>query len=313
MIRNGVDPDDVPPPKPRARDERFRISYVGALYGGRDAAPVFAALRALIDRGVIDPARFELRIVGAAAIGDDENLERLPRSSTGYVDHRTAVSEMAAADVLLLYAPVEHRWPAAKVYEYLASERPVLCVTGTDNFAFRLVRELDGGPCVEPSDQPGIERVIEQLYRQWKSGDLAVALRCEQRRSAATRAPRSRESSPRSWRPPPAGAPTWQKGAPARLTAPETGRRLRAACRSHRSGEPLLAPPPEAQQEPVRVNEGGPHRVLAGDLAEEPRDASHRGPMPQVVEQRATLETTGVRRRRGVDGRERQRHTSSGP
>ena len=175
VIRNGVDPDDVPPPKRRARDERFRISYVGALYGGRDAAPVFAALRALIDRGVIDPARFELRIVGAAAIGDDENLERLPRSSTGYVDHRTAVSEMAAADVLLLYAPVEHRWPAAKVYEYLASERPVLCVTGSDNFAFRLVRELDGGPCVEPSDQPGIERAIEQLYRQWKSGDLAVS------------------------------------------------------------------------------------------------------------------------------------------
>ena len=41
------------------------------------------------------------------------------------------------------------------------------------------------------------------------------------------------------------------------------------------------------------MNEGGPHRVLAGDLAEEPRDASHRGPMPQVVEQRATLENDG--------------------
>jgi glycosyltransferase involved in cell wall biosynthesis len=175
VIRNGVDPEDVPPPEPWSRSERFRISYVGALYGRRDAAPVFAALRALVDRGAIDAATLELRIVGDIALGGDTNLEQLPRSITGYVDHRAAVSEMAAADVLLLYAPADHRWPAAKIYEYLATGRKVLCVAGPENFAFRLVRELDAGPCVEPSDQPAIERAIEHLYECWKAGDLTVA------------------------------------------------------------------------------------------------------------------------------------------
>jgi hypothetical protein len=106
-----------------------------------------------------------------AALDDDENLERLPVSLTGYVDHRTAVEEMSAANVLLLYAPAEHRWPAAKIYEYLASGCPVLCVAGSDNFAFRLVRVLDGGPCADPGDQPA----IEQLYLRWKGGELAVS------------------------------------------------------------------------------------------------------------------------------------------
>ena len=73
LIRNGVDPDDVPAANARPRGTRFRISYVGSLYGARDGAPVFAALRALLDRGVIDERHLELRIVGPAALGADAN------------------------------------------------------------------------------------------------------------------------------------------------------------------------------------------------------------------------------------------------
>ena len=145
VIRNGVDPDDVPPLNTRRPDPRFRISYVGTLYGARDAAPVFAALRALLDRGVIDETLLELRIVGPAALAGDANLDRLPVTRKGYVDHAAAIAEMAAADVLLFYAPTVNRGPSGKIYEYLVSGRPVLCVAGSDNFAFRLVQELGAG------------------------------------------------------------------------------------------------------------------------------------------------------------------------
>jgi glycosyltransferase involved in cell wall biosynthesis len=174
VIRNGVDPDDIPQTDVRAADDRFRISYVGTLYGERDAAPVFAALRALIDRGVIDEASLDLRIVGPAALDADPNLERLRATRTGYVDHAAAVAEMAAADVLLFYAPAVNRGPSGKVYEYLASGRPILCVAGTDNFAYGLVRELRAGETVEPDDGVGIEAAIERMYGDWNRGTLAV-------------------------------------------------------------------------------------------------------------------------------------------
>jgi hypothetical protein len=176
LIRNGVDPEDVPPPGSHPRGQRFRISYVGALYGARDAAPVFAALRALVDRGVIDEANLELRFVGPPALTVDPNLERLPVSRTGYVDHATAVSEMAAADVLLFYAPALNRGPSGKIYEYLVAGRPILCVAGSDNFAFRLVDELGAGQCAEPGDQPAIENAIERLYRSWGDGELGIGV-----------------------------------------------------------------------------------------------------------------------------------------
>ena len=175
VIRNGVDPDDVLPVTARGRGTRFRISYVGSLYGARDAAPVFAALRALVDRGVIDEELLELRIVGSAALDADPNLDRLPVSRMGYVDHTTAISEMAAADVLLFYAPTVNRGPSGKIYEYLVSGRPVLCVAGSDNFAFRLVQELGAGYCAQPEDAAAIEDALERLYLRWQDGKLNIS------------------------------------------------------------------------------------------------------------------------------------------
>jgi glycosyltransferase involved in cell wall biosynthesis len=175
LIRNGVDPEDLPATPPTVRGEQFRLSYIGALYGERHAAPVFAALRALVDRGVIDPRDLDVRIVGHASLEDDANLARLPVTLTGYVDHATALSEMRSADVLLFYAPALNRGSSGKIYEYLAAGRPILCVAGNDNFAFALVQELDAGPCAEPDDAGSIEAAIERLYRAWKDGTLAVA------------------------------------------------------------------------------------------------------------------------------------------
>ena len=175
VIRNGVDPEDVLPVSARPRGSRFRISYVGTLYGARNAAPVFAALRALLDRGVIDEGHLELRIVGPAALDADVNLKRLPVSRMGYVDHAAAISEMAAADVLLFYAPTVNRGPSGKIYEYLVSGRPILCVAGSDNFAFQLVQDLGAGHCAQPGDLATIEDAIERMYLSWKDGKLDIS------------------------------------------------------------------------------------------------------------------------------------------
>lgn len=175
VITNGVDPEDVPAVNARPRRPRFRISYVGTLYGARNAAPVFAALRALLDRGVIAEGDLELRIVGSAALGADANLERLPVSRTGYVDHAAAIHEMAAADVLLFHAPSVTQLPSGKIYEYLVSGRPILCVAGSDNSAFQLVQELGAGHCAEPGDLAAIEDAIERMYLSWKDGTLDIS------------------------------------------------------------------------------------------------------------------------------------------
>ena len=175
VIRNGVDPDDLPAFDPRPTPSgRFRLSHVGTLYGSRDAAPVFAAIRDLVARGKLDRDRFEVRIVGHADV-EHAKLDSLPVTFIDYVDHQRAISEMAQASALLFYQPPPSRGSSGKIYEYLGAGRPVLCVADPDNLAYRLVEELGAGICADAGDIPAVSRAIERLVGDWDQGIQTVA------------------------------------------------------------------------------------------------------------------------------------------
>jgi glycosyltransferase involved in cell wall biosynthesis len=95
-----------------------------------------------------------------------------PIERTGYVDHATAVGEMRRSTALLFYVAPNSRAPSGKLFEYLASERPLLCVARRDNLAWRLVEEWDAGECAEPDDPQAIERALIGLWRRWEEGTL---------------------------------------------------------------------------------------------------------------------------------------------
>jgi glycosyltransferase involved in cell wall biosynthesis len=172
-LPNGVDEEDFADQRPASRTGRFRISYVGTLYGKRDAAPVLAAISALVQRGEIASEHLEMR-----AVGNVWNELTVPpgvhMTTTGYLPHAEAIREMGLADVLLLYEPPGSLATTGKVFEYLASGRPVLCVAPAANRAARLVRELGAGLVAEPEDASGIERAVATLYRRWLEEGLPL-------------------------------------------------------------------------------------------------------------------------------------------
>ena len=175
VIYNGVDPDDLPAITSRPGvSDRFRLAHVGTLYGPRDAAPVFAALRDLMARGRLDRDGFEVRIVGHARLRG-EDLDTLPITFLDYVDHETAMAEMVSASALLLYQPPPSRGSSGKIYEYLASGRPVLCVADPTNLAYRLVEEMGGGVSADAGDIGSIAAAIERLVDSWRRGDRTVS------------------------------------------------------------------------------------------------------------------------------------------
>ena len=189
IVRNGIDPDDIATTcQAEGRSTTFRLSYIGALYGSRDAGAVFAAMKTLIASGVLDPRRFELRIAGTISM-DRSSFDSLPVTEIGYVDHRRAVQEMAEASVLLFYSPRGELGSSGKIYEYLVAGRPVLCVADRDSRAFGLVHDLGAGECVEPEPN-AVAVALERLIRQWEVGQLTVdrAVREEMLRRYSRRA-----------------------------------------------------------------------------------------------------------------------------
>ena len=185
VIRNGVDDADFPfddaelesPPS-----DRFSLSFVGSLYGSVDAAPVFAAIGRLIESGKIDRDRLEVLLVGNIWIDDQLFADKgVTARRVGYVDHPRAVREMRRATALLLYLPPQYPATSGKIFEYLLSGRPILCVAPRENLAYRLVQELEAGVVAEPHDADSIDQALTHLYECWRGGTLRVGSEVRER------------------------------------------------------------------------------------------------------------------------------------
>jgi glycosyltransferase involved in cell wall biosynthesis len=59
------------------------------------------------------------------------------------------------------------------LFEYLASGRPILCLTRPDNLAARVVCDWEAGVVANPDDEAEIEVAILTLWRRWRDNDLA--------------------------------------------------------------------------------------------------------------------------------------------
>jgi glycosyltransferase involved in cell wall biosynthesis len=194
-IVNGVDEADLTEDRAAAPPaDRFVLSHVGTLYALQDPSPALRAVAALTSSGAMDANRVEVRLVGNVWVPDFAPPPGLRVEMTGYVEHSRAVAEMRTATVLLLYVPATSLAPSGKLFEYLASGRPVLCLARPDNLASRLVREWEAGIVADPHDEKAIEEALLVLWRRWQEDGLpdqeqvrVRALRKYSRRATAGR------------------------------------------------------------------------------------------------------------------------------
>jgi glycosyltransferase involved in cell wall biosynthesis len=171
-IVNGVDVADLPNAAPKPQADQFVLSNVGTIYGSVDPSPALRALAALAARGAIDADRIEVRLVGSIWEPTFEPPVGIRVKSTGYVEHPQAIAEMCMATALLFYVPSSSLAPSGKLFEYLASGRPLLCLASADNLASRLVREWDAGLVADPHDEIAIQHALVTLWQRWQEGGL---------------------------------------------------------------------------------------------------------------------------------------------
>jgi glycosyltransferase involved in cell wall biosynthesis len=171
-IVNGVDEEDLADASEGPPPQRFVLAHVGSLYDLRDPTPALRALANLVAQGRIPPEKLEVRLVGNVWIPGFAPPAGVSVTVTGYVDHARAVAEMASATALLLYVPHGDRAPSGKLFEYLGSGRPVLCLASEENLARRRVDEWQAGAVADPHDEDGIEGAFLRLWRRWQEDGL---------------------------------------------------------------------------------------------------------------------------------------------
>ena len=166
-IYNGFDPVDLPAPKPRRADQPFRIVYTGVWKRGYDQSELYDSIEWLKRS---QPAVLDGVEVVCAGFAPGEAARRGLQSiikEVGVVSHSAAVELMQSADVLFVSCTDPQRqWAVpGKLYEYLATGRPVLALTYPDKEAGRVIQDVGGGVALSPEDPGTLYRALGEICR----------------------------------------------------------------------------------------------------------------------------------------------------
>ncbi len=174
VIYNGVDQADLGAAEGEVvRRDAFVVSHVGSLYATRNPTAVWDAIRQL--RASDRISKLTIRLVGTTddAVRQSAQETGAPVEAVPYVTHAQAVREQARAALLLLSIepfPDDGGMITGKLYEYLASGRPVLGVGPNDGDAAALLAGSEGGTMHARDDVDGIAGEIERHYSAWAEG-----------------------------------------------------------------------------------------------------------------------------------------------
>ena len=94
----------------------------------------------------------------------------------GYQTHSVAVDQQRQASVLILPLRKEPEYRAVlpgKLFEYLASQRPILGIGQPDGAMAMIVNETGTGTVIDWNDQEGISQYIEQCWKRHLEGRLS--------------------------------------------------------------------------------------------------------------------------------------------
>ena len=177
LITNGYDAADFEGPAPARDRAHFRLVHTGMLGSDGNPSALWKVLSDLSREDALFRERLQVRLCGkvdSAVIGSLEeaglggSVENL-----GYLDHASSIMEQRSADLLLL--PLREgaeggKIVPGKVFEYLASRRPVLGIGAPSGSAAAILKETGSGCMCSWDDVAGIREAVLQAWRAFLSG-----------------------------------------------------------------------------------------------------------------------------------------------
>lgn len=176
VVQNGFDTEDMGRAGVDVDDDVFSITHVGSLYASRNPTALWQAATRLREEGAVPDLR--IRLVGMV----DPNVRKSLRDRglteitefVSYVPHSEAVEYMQRAGLLLLSIesfPADMGMLTGKIYEYLASGRPIVGVGPDHGDAARLLEKTEGGRLFARDDVEGLSRSVKMHYDAWERGE----------------------------------------------------------------------------------------------------------------------------------------------
>ncbi len=174
VIPNGFDWEVDAKPKEILLSQEFTLTHLGIVTPSRNAPQLWAALKELKEEDETFGKKLKISLVGQIdqsvlenlyAVGLKENTEIVP-----YIPHEQIQQAQGASQVLLLLVnntPNAKGILTGKIFEYLASGRPILCIGPEDGDAGHILSETKAGVTVSFEDKEKMKEVVKILYHKY--------------------------------------------------------------------------------------------------------------------------------------------------
>lgn len=173
VITNGFDPADFPFPVDQ-KPAKFILTHIGSLNKDRNPEFLWQTIGQLVSESENLRNNLVIRFIGKTDYSAFESIERNGLSDyterIDYMPHHQALGLSAQSAVLLLLinnTPNSMGIIPGKVFEYLATRRPLLCIGPVRGDSARLITETGAGFVVGFDDAEGLRQALLTLLDQY--------------------------------------------------------------------------------------------------------------------------------------------------
>ncbi|MEG3658805.1 glycosyltransferase family 4 protein [Arenibacter palladensis] len=166
-----------------ALDVDFTISHIGSLLTGRNPINLWKALSELIQEYPDFKKRFKLQLAGVISSDVLESIYFYGLQSytklLGYISHDEAIQYQRKSQVLLLIEIDSEETQGiipGKVFEYMASKRPILGVGPSNWEVGDLIAESKTGKTYTYSQLGELKTTLLQWFEEYKNDELVLPL-----------------------------------------------------------------------------------------------------------------------------------------
>jgi glycosyltransferase involved in cell wall biosynthesis len=162
-------------------DKKFTIVYIG-LFSKEQNHPLFwEALKECVDENEEFKKQLELKFIGNIDGSIEEAMKKngllAHYNKIGFVSHKEAVAFQKSAQILLLSInnyPGAKEMLTGKIFEYISSGRPILCLGPKDGDAAAIIYTTNTGLVCEWDDKNAIKKALIDYFHAFQTSSLKV-------------------------------------------------------------------------------------------------------------------------------------------
>lgn len=179
IIPNGYDEEDLDIKRETQNTDSFILSHIGSLTKTRTPESLFQVLGEMVNEDHEFAKKLKIRNVGKLDITALESVKKYGLENhleiIDYLPHNKVIKEQVSATMLLLLVnntPNAKLILTGKIFEYLASERPIICIAPPDGDAASVINETHSGKVFDFEDSKNLKKYLKKSFIQFNEGKL---------------------------------------------------------------------------------------------------------------------------------------------